>query len=111
MSALAALAGLWVLLGAIWLAIYPFFQRTRPSLPLALLELQELEGEKARLLGEIHDLELDYQTGKLSDDDYRALEASLKSRAVAVIAEIEARTGPGAGTGVSVRLPTDVPSG
>lgn len=91
MSALAALAALWVLLGAIWLAVYPFLERTRPPVPVGLLELQDLEAEKARLLGEIHDLELDYQTGKLSDDDYRAIEAGLKSRAVAVMAEIEER--------------------
>ncbi len=100
MSALVALAALWILLGAIWLAVYPFFERTRPPMPLALLELQDLEAEKARLLGEIHDLELDYQTGKLSDDDYRALEARLKSRAVAVMKEIEER---GAGKPGAVR--------
>jgi hypothetical protein len=90
-SALAALVGLWVLLAAIWLAVYPFLQRTRPAVAVGLLELQELEVEKARLLGEIHDLELDFQTGKLSDDDYRAMEAQLKSRAVVVLKEIEAR--------------------
>ncbi len=91
MSALIALAALWVLLGAIWLAVYPFLERTRPPLPLGLLELQDLEAEKARLLGELHDLELDWQTGKLSEDDYRATQAQLKSRAVAVMAEIESR--------------------
>ena len=91
MSALAALVGLWVLLAAIWLAVYPFLERTRPVVPVGLLELRELEAEKARLLGEIHDLELDFQTGKLSDDDYRAMEAQLKSRAVVVLQEIEAR--------------------
>jgi hypothetical protein len=90
-TALAALLGLWVLLAAVWLAVWPFFERTRPEMPPALLELAELEAEKARLMGDIHDLELDYQTGKLSDEDYRALEARLKSRAVAVLAEIESR--------------------
>ena len=91
MSALAALAALWVLLGAIWLAVYPFLERERPPIPLSLLELQDLEAEKARLLGELHDLELDWQTGKLSEEDYRAIEARLKSRAVGVMAEIESR--------------------
>ena len=91
MTALAALLGLWVLLGAVWLAVWPFFERVRPAIPVGLLELQELETEKARLLGEIHDLELDYQTGKLSDEDYQALDARFKSRAVAVMKEIEAR--------------------
>lgn len=93
MTAVLALAGLWILLAAVWLAVWPFLERRKGAVPPALLELQELEAEKARLLGEIHDLELDYQTGKLSDDDYRALEADLKSRAVEVLAEIEARGG------------------
>ena len=92
MSALLALAALWVLLGAIWLAVYPFLERTRPPQPLRVLELQDLEAEKTRLLGELHDLELDWQTGKLSEDDYRAIEMRLKSLAVAVMAEIEERT-------------------
>ena len=93
MSALTALVALWVILGAIWLAVYPFLMRTRPPLPLDVLELRDLEAEKARLLGEIHDLELDWQTGKLSEEDYRELEAGLKSRAVGVMAEIEDRSG------------------
>jgi hypothetical protein len=101
-SALAVLAGLWVLLGALWLAVWPFFSRKHPPVPVALLELQELETEKGRLLGEIHDLQLDYETGKLSEEDYRALEARLKARAVDVMREIEAREGP-AQTGSLVR--------
>ena len=91
MTALVALAGLWVLLAALWLVVWPFFESRRPAVPVALLELQELEAEKERLLGEIHDLELDWQTGKLSEDDYRAIEAGLKTRAVEVLKEIEAR--------------------
>ena len=91
MSALLALAILWVLLAALWLAVWPLFERERPSVPLALLELQELEAEKTRLLDEIHELELDFQTEKLSEEDYRALEARLKTRAVDVLKEIEAR--------------------
>src|SRR5688572_24937762 len=96
MSALVVLAGLWVLLGALWLAVWPFFERERLPVPVALLELQELETEKGRLLGEIHDLQLDYETGKLSEEDYGALEARLKARAVDVMREIEAREKSGA---------------
>jgi hypothetical protein len=92
-SAFVVLAGLWVLLGAVWLAIWPFFDRERPSIPVVLLELQELEAEKGRLFAEIHELQLDYETGKLADEDYRALEARLKTRAVDVIREMEARAG------------------
>jgi hypothetical protein len=92
-SALVVLAGLWVLLGAVWLAIWPFFDRERPPVSVALLELQELETEKGRLIAEIHDLQLDFETGKLAEEDYRALEARLKTRAVDVIREMEARAG------------------
>lgn len=91
MTALLALAVLWILLGAVWLALWPLFGRGRPPVPVALLELQELEAEKGRLLAEIHELELDWQTGKLSENDYRAIEARLKTRAVDVMKEIEAR--------------------
>lgn len=91
MTAIVVLLGLWVLLAAVWLVAWPFFDRARPSVPVALLELQDLETEKARLLGEIHELELDYATGKLSDEDRRVLEAGLKGRAVDVMREIETR--------------------
>ena len=102
MSAIVALAALWVLLGAIWLAVWPFLERERRPVPVVLLELQELEAEKARLIAEIHELELDYATGKLSEEDYRALEARLKTRAVEVIREIEARAPVSARGGVVV---------
>ncbi|HJU87465.1 MAG TPA: hypothetical protein VJ788_08865, partial [Gemmatimonadota bacterium] len=63
----------------------------------AEVERQELEAEKARLLQEIHELELDYQTGKLSDEDHRAIEARLKGRAVEVMQRIEALATPAPG--------------
>lgn len=89
-AALLGLLGLWVLLGAVWFAVYPLLERGRPLASAAALELQDLETEKARLLGEIHELQLDYATGKLSDEDFAALERRLKARAVEVMREIDA---------------------
>ncbi|MGH7588269.1 MAG: hypothetical protein ACRELU_06725 [Gemmatimonadota bacterium] len=58
--------------------------------------LSELEAEKDRLVQDLHDLELDRATGKLSEEDWRDLDARLKRRAVATLEEIDAahaRTG------------------
>ena len=92
---LLSLVALWVLLAAIWAALWPLFGRSAAP-PERDVERQELEAEKARLLQEIHELELDYQTGKLSDEDYRAIEARLKGKAVEVMQRIEALAGPAA---------------
>jgi hypothetical protein len=86
---LLSLAALWVLLAAIWVALWPLFGGRSDPLPQTEVERQELEAEKARLLQEIHELELDYQTGKLSDEDYRAIEARLKAKAVEAMQRID----------------------
>lgn len=91
MNALVALAILWVLLGAVWIAVWPFFSGREKAPDPRVLELRELETEKARLIQEIQELELDYETGKLSEADHEALEARLKSRAVEVMREIDER--------------------
>jgi hypothetical protein len=91
---LLSLVAVWVLLAAIWAALWPLFGGRSAALPEAEVERQELEAEKARLLQEIHELELDYQTGKLSDEDHRAIEARLKGKAVEVMQRIDALTAP-----------------
>ncbi len=90
MTALLVLAGLWLLLGAVWLAAYPLIAGGRePSGTTA--GLSELEAEKDRLVQDLHELELDRATGKLSEEDWRDLDARLKTRAVETIKEIDAR--------------------
>ncbi len=87
---LLSLVGLWVLLAAIWAALWPLFAGRSSAPPDAAVERMELEAEKARLLQEIHELELDHATGKLSEEDYGAIDARLKSRAVEVMQRIDA---------------------
>ncbi len=94
---LLILIGLWVLLAAVWLAVYPLFGGAAESVPAAVAQRRELETEKARLLEEIHELQLDYATGKLSDEDHAALEARLKSRAVEIMQQLEATAGRSSG--------------
>ena len=50
---LLSLAALWILLAAMWAAVWPLFT-TRSAPADAEIERQELEAEKSRLLGEIH---------------------------------------------------------
>lgn len=92
MGLLLSLAGLWVLLAAIWVAVWPLFAERSKSPLDADIERQELEAEKGRLLQEIHELELDFATGKLSDEDHAAIDARLKGRAIEVMKRLDALT-------------------
>ncbi|MGH7557043.1 MAG: hypothetical protein ACREMD_04575 [Gemmatimonadota bacterium] len=89
MTPLLVLAGLWLLLGAVWLATWPLLA-ARTGGDAASAELRDLEAEKDRLVREIHELELDRATGKLSDEDYRDLDARFKRRAVDTLRKIDA---------------------
>ena len=74
-----------------WLAVYPLVaggHEPRES----TAGLSELEAEKDRLVQELHELELDRATGKLSEEDWRDLDARLKSRAVEAMREIDDRS-------------------
>ena len=90
---LLSLAGLWILLAAVWVAVWPLFTAPGASRTDADVERQELEAEKARLLQEIHELDLDHATGKFSEADYRAIEARLKARTVDVMQRLDALSG------------------
>jgi hypothetical protein len=53
-------------------------------------ERADLEAAKEAKFREIRDAELDYRTGKLSRDDWRALDASLRAEAVEVLRRLDA---------------------
>jgi hypothetical protein len=61
-------------------------------------QLAELEARKEAKYREIRDAELDYRTGKLSQEDHRALDRSLRREALAILEEID-RAGQGDGRG------------
>jgi hypothetical protein len=52
-------------------------------------ELAELEAARESKYREIRDAELDHRTGKLSDEDYRVLDASLRAEAVEILNELD----------------------
>jgi hypothetical protein len=54
----------------------------------------ELEAAREAKYREIRDAELDYRTGKLSEHDYRELDAELRAEALAILDAIEAGVRP-----------------
>ena len=55
----------------------------------------ELAEERDRVLADLKELEFDHRTGKVSDDDYRALVGPLRSRAAAALRALEPRAEAG----------------
>jgi outer membrane murein-binding lipoprotein Lpp len=65
------------------------------ALTAAQSRLAELEAAREAKYREIRDAELDHRTGKLSDEDYRSLDASLRAEAVEILHELDVATIPG----------------
>jgi hypothetical protein len=53
-------------------------------------ERAELEAAKEAKYREIRDAELDHQTGKLSDADWRAMDRALRAEAMALLKRLDA---------------------
>jgi hypothetical protein len=66
-----------------------------PSPPVAEVTgtLEELEAAREAKYREIRDAELDYRTGKLSREDYEAIDADLRGEALLILNRIEAAGG------------------
>jgi hypothetical protein len=52
-------------------------------------ERQRLEAARDAKYREIRELELDHRTGKLSDEDFRALDRQLRAEAVEILRELD----------------------
>jgi hypothetical protein len=106
------LAGL-LAVGCVVLVAWPFLREPEPETdvldePDALRRRQlELAEERDRALAALKELELDHRTGKVSDQDYRALVGPLRREAAEALRALEPRTAsrePAAEPG-SVRKP------
>lgn len=85
MPVTAAIIFFALFLGAVYLVITPFL--VPPEAELEESEDPRLETQKNRVIDAIREIDMDYQTGKLSDGDY----ALLRSRYTAAAAEILSR--------------------
>jgi len=52
-------------------------------------ELADLEAAREAKYREIRDVELDYRTGKLSDEDYHALDRTLRGEAIDILRRLD----------------------
>jgi type II secretory pathway pseudopilin PulG len=55
-------------------------------------EVQDLEAARETKYREIRDAELDHTTGKLSDDDWRAVDRALRGEAIEILRALDKAT-------------------
>jgi hypothetical protein len=93
---MAYLILLLLLLGVVWLVSAPLRRSAaspnpglEPDAPQAMARI-DLEAARDAKYREIRDAELDHQTGKLSDEDYEAIDSTLRAEAIEVLHELDA---------------------
>jgi hypothetical protein len=80
---------LLVVAGAVLLVTGPLRERARATDDALEAELAELEAAKEAKYRQIRDAKLDYETGKLSDGDWRALDRTLRAEAVELLKRLD----------------------
>jgi hypothetical protein len=90
MTALFAALVVGVLVGFVmWMLSGPFRARAAGAAPAGSDERRALESAREAKYAEIRDNETDHRTGKLSDEDYRALDRQLRAEAVEILRAID----------------------
>jgi hypothetical protein len=93
----ALLLGALLAAACVVLVALPFLREPRPARDVleepGELERRRLELAEARdrALAALKELELDHRTGKISDDDYRALVGPLRQEAAVALRALEPR--------------------
>ena len=77
------------LLAAIVLFVILQPLRSRADAPEPADRRADLEAAKESKYREIKDAELDFQMGKLSEEDWRALDAELRAQAITILRELD----------------------
>jgi hypothetical protein len=78
-----------VLAAAIYAITGPLRAARRHDDPGVAADVAELEAARDAKYREIRDAELDVRTGKLSDEDYAALDGSLRAEAVEILHQLD----------------------
>lgn len=68
---------------------YPLIEGRKRTEGLGNHRATELEARKEAIYAQIKDIDFDYATGKLSEEDYRDLRAQYKREAAAILQEID----------------------
>ncbi len=83
-SAMVVLAGVYV--------VTPLFKEPKGNLEVELLaetELDRLLNRKAVVYGNLKDLQFEYSMGRLSDADFKRLEAGYRAEASAILKQLD----------------------
>jgi hypothetical protein len=79
-----------VLALVVWLVGSPLRGGPQAAEARVVGERHALETARDAKYREIRELEMDHRTGKLSDEDFRALDRQLRAEAVAILRELDA---------------------
>lgn len=83
------LFALFVSLAALAYSVWPLVKPGPAPIMVEDDRMTELIGRKDAVLAAIKDLEFDYQTGKLSEEDYQRYDQRLRRQAIGLIQQIE----------------------
>jgi hypothetical protein len=78
-----------VVLAAVVLIVTGPLRRTHPDPPQTQDDVAELEAARDAKYREIRDAELDHATGKLSTDDYQAIDTTLRAEAITILHDLD----------------------
>jgi hypothetical protein len=90
LDALAPLLVIVALALVVWLVGGPLRRGPQAVEDADSIERQTLESARDAKYREIRELELDHRTGKLVDDDFRALDRQLRAEAVEILRRLDA---------------------
>ena len=90
MDVLAPLLIIVVLALVVWLVGAPLRRGAQAAEDPIESERHSLETARDAKYREIRELELDHRTGKLSDEDFRALDRQLRAEAVQILRSLDA---------------------
>jgi hypothetical protein len=82
-----------VLAIAAWLVTGPLRRPAEEEDERGRAVLADLEAAREAKYREIRDVELDYRTGKLSDEDFRALDRTLRGEAIDILRRLDEAKG------------------
>jgi hypothetical protein len=92
---MAYLVLLLLLIGVVWLVSAPLRRRGAGADPdeqpgSESMDRIDLEAARDAKYREIRDTELDHETGKLSDEDFAAIDSNLRAEAIEILHRLDA---------------------
>lgn len=88
MEAVAAIVAFALFLGVVYMIIRPFL--APEEIYDEAVNSPELVSQKNRVIGAIREIDMDYQTGKLSEEDYQLLRSRYTAAAAEIIRRMDA---------------------